>query len=258
MFGNRMITSAIPERVYALCKEVSVKPINEVILKMQLEPEQLGGKTNYFGSVRAAAEQLQLISVKENEIFLAVDKNVIKSMDCFRQYINANLELLSDSLFYTVTKAYLDMDVNVLQYQSVSKMSDDMAKFIGEKVIEDDMRAWRFWVSFLGFGYMHDMQMLPNVAVFLRDTIKELKLKKKTEYTIDEFVKIITPYCGITLNNVMDTKTFNYAFSNALRTLHDLGDIKMIHKLDSLEIWSLHQFEGHEIEQTVTHISIGG
>ena len=74
-------------------------------------------------------------------------------------------------------------DTNIL------KMSDLMSRNIGEKVIEDDMRAWRFWMAFLGFGYMHDSQagaagiLLPNVAVFLRDIIESLKMKKKTEKT---------------------------------------------------------------------------
>ena len=59
MFGNRMQTSAIPERVYALCREVVSKPMDENSLKLLLEPQKLGGKTSYFGIVRTAAEQLQ-------------------------------------------------------------------------------------------------------------------------------------------------------------------------------------------------------
>ena len=61
MFGNRMQTSAIPERVFALCREVVSKPMDESTLKRLLEPQNLGGKTPYFGIVRAAAEELQLI-----------------------------------------------------------------------------------------------------------------------------------------------------------------------------------------------------
>ncbi len=54
------------------------------------------------------------------------------------------LELVSDSLFYKVTQGYLNMGTEVLDYNSVSKMSDIIGRNIGEKVIEDDMRAWRF------------------------------------------------------------------------------------------------------------------
>ena len=37
MFGNRMQTSAIPERVYALCREIVSKPMDESDLKNLLE-----------------------------------------------------------------------------------------------------------------------------------------------------------------------------------------------------------------------------
>jgi len=264
MFGNRMQTSAIPERVYALCREVSSKPMDENTLKVLLEPQNLGGKTSYFGIVRTAAEQLQLINTKENVISLAVNKDVVRTMDSMRRYINMNLENVSDSLFYKVTQGYLDMDTEVLKHNSVSKMSDLMSRNIGGKVIEDDMRAWRFWMAFLGFGYMHDSQagaagiLLPNTAVFLRDILENLKPKKKTVLRIDEFVDIITPYANIALHNVRNTKKFNYGFSNALRMLNDLGDIKAEHRLDAQEIWALYPCEGHDLETTITHVTIGG
>ena len=100
--------------------------------------------------------------------------------------------------------------------------------------------------------------MLPNTAVFLRDIIESLKLKKKTEYRIDEFVDMILPYAKITLHNAVDTKIFNYGFSNAIRMLNDLSVIKAEHRLDAQEIWSLYPCEGHDLETTVTHITIGG
>lgn len=264
MFGNRMKPSAIPERVYVLCKEVSSKPISENILRTSLEPQNLGGKTQYFGDVRTAAEQLQLISTKEEKIALAVERDAVNSMDSMRHYVNMHLEMLSDGLFYRVTQGFFNMGTEILNYNSVSKMSDVMGKKIGEKIIEEDMRAWRFWMSFLGFGYMHDYQagaagiLLPNTAVFIRDIIESLKLKKKTEYRIDEFVSTIQPYANIVLCNAVVSRSFNYGVSNGIRMLHDLGVIKAEHRLDAQEIWGLHPCEGHDLENTITHITIEG
>ena len=65
-----------------------------------------------------------------------------------RHYINMHLELVSDSLFYKVTQGYLDMGTEVLDHNSVSKMSDLMGRKIGEKVIEDityNQRAENVW-----------------------------------------------------------------------------------------------------------------
>lgn len=264
MFGNRMQTSAIPERVYVLCREVVNKQMDEETLKSRLEPKKLGGKTNYYGTVKMAAEELHLINSKENSISLAVEKSVVKSPEDMRRYINMNLENLSESLFYKVTQSYLDLSTEVFKYTSVSKMSDLIGRTIGEKVIEDDMRAWRFWMAFLGFGYMHDSQagaagiLLPNVAVFLRDIIESLNIKKRTTYKIDEFVSLVTPYANIALHSASENKKFNYAFSNALRMLNDLGYIKAEHRLDAEEIWALYPCEGHELESTITHVTIGG
>lgn len=264
MFRNRMQTAAIPKRVYALCREVANKPMDEVTLKSLLEPQNLGGKTPYFRIVKAAAEELQLISTKENRIVIAVDKDVIKSMDNMKHYINLKLENFSEGLFYKVTQGYLDLETKVFEYNSVSKMSDLIGDTIGEKITEDDMRAWRFWMAFLGFGYIHDSQigaagiLLPNVAGFLRDIIDSLEIKKKTEFRIDEFVSAIIPYANITLHKAEETKSFNYAFSNGLRMLNDLGYINIEHRLDAQEIWALYPCEGHELDTTITHVTIGG
>lgn len=258
MFGDRMQTPAIPERVYALCKAVANKNIQERDLKEMLEPSHLGGTTVYFGIVRTAAEQLGLIQLKDGEISLAVSKDVVKDINAMRQYLNLHLESLNESLFYAVTQEYLDMNEQVLKYDNVSKMCNIIGKNIGKKVVEDDMRAWRFWVSFLGFGFMHDMIMLPNTSTFTRDLIEKTGIKKNVEYTISEFIEIIGPYSGIALHGAMKEKKLNYAFSNGLRLLHDCEYIMLQHKLDRGNMWSLYPIELHQIQSTVTHITVRG
>lgn len=69
-----MKTSAIPERVYALCQAIKSRTMQESDLRELLEPSNLGGSTKYFGTVRDAAKQLGLISVKEGDVSLAVDR----------------------------------------------------------------------------------------------------------------------------------------------------------------------------------------
>lgn len=262
MFGNRMITTAIPERVYALCREVSGKAADETVLKGRLEPQQLGGKTQYFGTVKTAAEQLKLINIKEDIISLAVDKNVVKSMDNMRAYINMNLESVSDSLFYKVTQTYFEMGDAVLGHSSVSKMCDLVGYKLEEKVVEDDMRAWRFWIPFLGMGYLHEPQrnvagiILPNAAVFIKDVIEGLKVKKNTEFTIDEFISTIKPYANIILKSADDT--LNYGVSCGLRELNDLGYIKLEHRSDAQVMKSLYRFDENGEDAVVTHITIRG
>ena len=63
MFEDRMKTSAIPERVYALCQAIKSRTMQESDLRELLEPSNLGGSTKYFGTVRDAAKQLGLIGL---------------------------------------------------------------------------------------------------------------------------------------------------------------------------------------------------
>jgi len=262
MFGNRMITTAIPERVFALCRDVSSKAVNETVLRERLEPQQLGGKTQYFVTVKTAAEQLKLINIKENAISLAVNKNVVKSMDSMRAYINMNLESVSESLFYKITQIYFLMGDAVLRHSSVSKMCDLIGEKVGLKVVEDDMRAWRFWIPFLGMGYLHEPQrnmagiILPNTAIFIKDVIEGLKIKKNTVFTIDEFISIIRPYANIILRSADDT--LNYGVSCGLRELNDLGYIKLEHRSDAQVMKSLYCFDEIGEDTVVTHITIRG
>lgn len=53
-----------------------------------------------------------------------------------------------------------------------------MSELTGQKVDAMDMRAWRFWVSYLGLGYLQEMFMIPNADVFLQDVIELAGLEK--------------------------------------------------------------------------------
>mgnify|MGYP000010702253 FL=1 len=48
MFEDRMKTSAIPERLYALCQAIKSRTMQESDLRELLEPSDLGGSTKYF------------------------------------------------------------------------------------------------------------------------------------------------------------------------------------------------------------------
>ena len=258
MFEDRMKTSAIPERVYALCLVIKNKAMQENDLRELLEPSGLGGSTKYFGTVRDAAQQLGLISVKEGEVSLAVDTKSIASYEALRAYIIENIDLISDSLFLKVSKAYLALNEAIFKYKAVSEASlvEYISKSIGVPVYEDDMRAWRFWASFLGLGQLHDMILLPNMHQYLKTMLTVTKLKKGQEYSFTEFIAAIRPYAEIGLADLEDDRKLNMAFSNGLRALHDEGVIQLSHKLDSGDIWFLYEAELHAIKSTVTHVAV--
>ncbi len=259
MFEDRMKTSAIPERVYALCLAIKSRAMKENDLRELLEPSGLGGSTKYFGTVRDAARQLGLISVKEGEISLAVDAKNIASYDALRAYIIVNVDLISDGLFFAVSKAYLSLNETIFKYKAVSEagLVEYMSKSIGTPVYEDDMRAWRFWASFLGLGQLHDMLLLPNMHQYLKTMLTVTALKKGQEYSFTEFIAAIRPYAEIGLADLENDRKLNMAVSNGLRALHDEGIIHLSHKLDSGDMWFLYEAELHAVRSTVTHVTIG-
>jgi hypothetical protein len=256
VFSDKMVTPAIPERIFTLCKIVEKKPISITDLKDKMEPDFLNNNTVYFSDYRNAAKELKLISISDNMVSLAVEPSVIKTINCMRQYINCMLEQFKDGQFYQVTSAYFSNTSKVLNGETnVSDLAPEMSRQIGRKVDPMEMRAWRFWVSFLGFGYLHNMFFIPNADVLLMDLIRNADFEKEKRYSFGEFIEKIRPECNIIIDNVPSNRELNYGVSNGLRTLHDSGYIKMEHIMDQ-DIWNLYPLNGHAITSTVTNITI--
>lgn len=256
MFDNNLQTEATPERVYALCKIVEKKPLNLTELRERMEPEYLQNGTVYFNTYRNTAEELELISISDNVVSLSVNPVVVASLDSMRRYVNAHLERFHEGKFYMLTHEYYGRGVSILTDEnSVVKMAGSLSASLGIPVSAIDMRAWRFWTSFLGLGYMQDMLLLPNAAVFLQDAIANADLKAG-QYSFGNFISAIQPYCGMIFGEEISGHVINYGVSNGLRTLHDMGMIRMEHVLDQQDIWSLFPIPAHQIPETVTNVTL--
>ena len=157
MFADKMKHEAIPERVFALCELVKNKPWNESDAKEYFEPSELKG-SSYFPMVRDAASQYQLglVNVTDKKIELAVDKSVVASMEAMRKYIIGHISVIKNGLFYETSQAYFDLNEKVYEYGSVTEqdLMDALQKNMSRKLDVDDMRAWRFWAAYLGFGHL--------------------------------------------------------------------------------------------------------
>ena len=254
MFRGKMVTEAIPERVYALCKIVEKGPISSSDLKEKMEPDYLKQQSSYYNSYRKAAEELELITVSDNMISLAVEQEHIKTIQDMRQYINGILERFKGEQFYQVTKEFFDMDSDVLMggknIATWTSFSEDL------KTDHMSLRAWRFWFSFLGFGFMHEMFPIPNASGFLWDIISHSKVERGKMIPFNDFIGNIRPECNIIISTEEKNKRISFGVSNGLRTLHDAGYIKMEHIMDQEDIWTLYPLKSHALSQSVTNIMI--
>lgn len=180
MFKDKMITTAIPERIFALCKIVEKGPIVSSELKDMMEPEYLGNGSVYFNDYKNAAEELGLISISDDLISLAVDAKVIKNIECMRTYINSRLEMFNTGQFYLVTKAYFEKGSDIFKEdKNIANLGPLFTQMTNYPVDAVAMRSWRFWASFLGLGYLQDMFIIPNACVFYGILFAMLHLKKE-------------------------------------------------------------------------------
>lgn len=256
MFKEKMVTPAIPERVYALCKIVEKGAITASEIKGKMEPDFLGNKSSYFNDYRNAAEELGLISISDDLVSLAVDDTVVKSTDNMRKYINQQLEKFNAGQFYLVTNAFFEKGSDIFKEdKNIANLGPMFSEMTGLQVDAMAMRAWRFWASFLGFGYLQDMFIIPNANVFLKDIILESNIEKNKMYSISEFVDILSPKANIVFSD-LSNKKFNYGVSNGLRALQDSGFLKMEHILDQKDIWALYPMKAYSNDSIITNITI--
>ena len=260
MFDNNVKTEAIPERILELCKLVVERPIKEGCLKEYMEPEALQKTDNvYFPIVRDAAIELRLIQKNGDMIEFCGDKSIVKNLDTFRLYCNSVLWKDDTVFFFKIAQTILNLNAelvgeNLTSSESLRRIRDAVSPSINETMLLGE----RFWLSFLGFGYVHEGQrivFLPNMYIAMKDFIAIGNYEKGKEYTIKEFILKMNEYAKIAFEGAYESKCLNLATSNALRLLNRKGEIQLSRHSDSKEVWRLYELETQNITE-ITHIKI--
>lgn len=268
MIKSAIKTESIPERVYELCKIVSNHDITESEVRNMMEPSDLkSNKTTvsyYFGAYRDVALELELI-VKEGDLLKFVgDKKDVKDLDSFRRYCNGILYKDTGNRFYLILKAFILSDISLIGDNVTSSQNKKLLQDkSGLANIDDkELQGIRFWLAFLGFGYIHEagstIVFLPNMYTALKDFCFLSDLEKNKKYMIGDFFRQINESGHIALEDIKEDRNINLALSNALRLMHDKGEVELIRASDSKEIWYLYEDKSHSIEREVTHIKYKG
>lgn len=246
------ITAATPERVYALCKCIErKKSISNSDLRSLLEPDY-AHHSNYYTMIRDVALDLGLIE-NNDFISLKVDSSVIKSIEEMRKYINNNMDQYRHGMFYAITSAYYNMGTSLFrEVKNVATLSAKLSNITGMTITDVAMRAWRFWASFLGFGYLDSMLIIPNATVFMRDLIIGQNIRKKEFLSADEFFSSMEPALKIIVDS--SKRTLNYGTTSALLTLVQMNVIEITEILDH-DVWNLEKIDPNR-SQIITHIKV--
>lgn len=242
MFTGKMVTEAIPVRVFALYKIVtSKKDISRSELQELMEPSEIFEGSSYFSAILKTATELKLVDVQDNTVVALVSKEQIKTIDELRLYIILKLENYEEEQFYKCTNAIVNLDEKIYKYSSISdsKMLNYLSEKVGQQITAPMARGWRFWAQFLGFGYMNELVFLPNAYIFVKNVIKLIGLEKR-EYQMDEFMTMFNQYGRILSGNSQNEKYLNLALSNALRELHENGEITLKYISDQASKWILY------------------
>lgn len=266
---KKVKTEPIPERVLEFCRiiatnreSLSDKDISEI-----LEPSTVDvSQQSIISHIKEAALELNLVAEDDKgKLSLIVEKNVLKTFDSFRFHCNKEMYSNVKSEFYSLVKCILNSNDAFLDMGSFTS-SEYIKSYVrcNSNLIPEPKRTMegiRFWISFLGFGYIiehSDKTFLPNAYVALKDFVCMAEFEKRKIYSVSEFVALIRPFAHILLPNEENDKIFNLAMSNALRQMHDNKEIELIHMLDSLDYWELFENNNHLITKKLTHIKYKG
>lgn len=269
MFDRSIKTETIPERVFELCKMISKGDIKDSVARERMEPKGINtSNTSYYPSIREVLvdpKDLGLVEKDKDEVLRFIgDKKILKNLETFRIYCNSVAFKNADSYFYRITQCFLESDEKWLKYKTLtdSVLRSEIRDATGIPLVDEKMMLGsRFWISFLGFGYIQEgyaMYFLPNMYIALQDYCELSELEKNKEYTVKEFLEIISKYAAVALSRAEEKRAFNLAMSTALREMHDNKEIIIKNYLDSKERWSLYKDDSHEFTEQFTHITYKG
>ena len=118
MFTGKMVTEAIPARVFALYKIVtSKKNISRLALQGLMEPKEIYEGTSYFSTILKTAIELKLVDVQDNYVTAIVPEEKLKTIEDLRMYIISKLDNYEEEQFYKCTNAIVNLDEKIYKYR---------------------------------------------------------------------------------------------------------------------------------------------
>lgn len=251
--GMRM--EPTPERVLSVCRLIAHKSMTRDEVRKAMTLELNDSADQIRSSINVALEELSIIKEEAGRLTLAVDPAVLSSTTSFRRYVSSRVFFVKNTTFFLFTKWVIAQNERIFSLKSW----EGMAKTCGSEVKElstlneNAGLGWRFWVAFLGVGYLSGTMIIPNMKLRLQDILATTYTEKfKFNETIlaqDFMLWLSTKIPEVEIGNKLPL-----ALSAGLRTLHEVGLIKLETWSDSTPIM-LYYVDGDPIN-SFTHISV--
>lgn len=253
--GMRM--EPTPERVLSVCRLVAHESMSrdDVRNAMTLGINNEKELDQINKSINVALEELSLIKADADKLVLAVDPDVIATSTAFRRYVSSRVFSSRDTTFYMFTKWLIAQNDRIFSMKSW----EGMAKTCGSEVKElaalneNAVLGWRFWAVFLGLGYLSGTMIIPNMKLRLEDVLATT-YTEKFKYNETILAQDFMIWLSTKIPEVEIGGKLPLALSAGLRTLHEVGLIKLETWSDSTPIM-LYHVDGDPIN-SFTHISV--
>lgn len=252
MFKNyydSMRPGPTPERVLSICRIVNSGKYNanEIRRICQLKANDLldnAPMDEAIGSSISAAEELGLISRDSTGIYhFGKTEDEISNYVSFRRAVQKIAFANKKSTFFKVTEWYIAQNEGVFALNRFEDFSAEIIKSGLDRVNDNDILGWRFWMRFLGIAYQYNKTLIPNMNIRIQDAMQEVP--KGTEMTCLEAVEWIRTSIPEAASSC-SMEGLSLAVSNGLRTLAEEGKIEIVSTPDAARV-GLYYLEGVEL-----------
>lgn len=199
-------------------------------------------------SINAAIEIGFIEKSDDKKIQLKTDRKYLESSVSFRKAVssvvfNTNKK---ESTFFKLTEWFISHSYNVLKLNKFDEFAVDAAtsKDGLPSITNNDVLVWRFWMRGLGFAYVYNKTLIPNMKTRLEDAFELGKIQKGTRMTCTQFVSWLKDNVPEAASSCNRTR-LPLAISNGLRCLDNEKRIKLISTRDAVRT-SLFPIDGAE------------
>lgn len=245
-----------PKRVYSLLKLVEYKKgkVKKEEIFNYIQPMKINNnQSEVKGALKFCIDEELLKQDFDGNIKLNIDKKHLEDEKAFRRFINSDLYAdIDKNVFYEINRDILKKGMELYENDNLEQVGITLDTINAKK---DNMLAWRFWASYLGYGFMMNSLFILNPYIRIRDVINEKFTDKfNVKMTIKEFISELRVYSPEFSKAIKDNR-LSVPLSLALITLNDLDFIKLDEIRDSEDRWTLDLNESIKI---ITHVEIFG
>ena len=209
--------------------------------------------TNY--ALTVAMEELGLLQNKNGVICYGADPQIISSTTEFRRYVSSMVFHKADTSFAMFSKWVIAQNerlFTLVKWEVMAKTCKGEIPTL-HNLGENAALGWRFWAAFLGLGYLSGTMLIPNMKLRIQD-ILATEFSKRFQYgesiRAGEFVQWLSQR----MPEVDFHGKLPLAFSAGIRTLQELGLIKLERWQDSVRV-QLYHIDGEPINE-FSHITV--